>query len=169
MNLDEIPQGSRIFIDSNIIVYVLGGRSSQCRGFLERCERNEIEGWISTLVVAEVAHRRMMQEAQSRQLAGSNPARALSQRPELVRQLSVYASDVRNLLGGGLSVETLRSEDFFVALELQKQHGLLTNDSLNLAVARRLAIAGIATADSNFDQINGIVVYKPEDLPLANP
>lgn len=169
MNLDDIPGGSRVFVDANIIIYMLAGKSLQCRGLLERCERGEIEGSISTLVVAEVAHRRMMQEAQSRQLTSSNPARALSQRPELVRQLSIYQDEVRNLLGGGLSVETVSSEDFFVALELQKRHGLLTNDSLNLAVARRLAIDEIATADANFDQINGIVVYKAEDLSPVNP
>jgi len=167
MNLDQIPRGSRVFIDANIIIYMLAGRSFQCRSFLERCERNEIEGWISTLVVAEVAHRRMMQEAQSRQLTGSNPARALSHRRELVRQLSVYADEVRNLLGGGLSVETIRSEDFFVALELQRQYGLLTSDGLNLAVARRLALDEIATADANFDQIEDVAVYKPGDLPVA--
>ena len=168
MNLDDVPHGSRVFIDANIIIYMLAGKSSQCRSFLWRCERSSIEGWISTLVVAEVAHRRMMQEAQSRQLTGSNPARGLSQRPELVRQLSVYADEVRNLLGGGLSVETVHSEDFFVALELQNQYGLLTNDSLNLAVARRLALNEIATADANFDQIGGIAVYKPEDLSPGN-
>jgi predicted nucleic acid-binding protein len=41
---------------------------------------------------------------------------------------------------------------------------LLTIDSLNLAVARRLGIHEIATTDSNFDHIQGLIVYKPGDL-----
>jgi predicted nucleic acid-binding protein len=48
--------------------------------------------------------------------------------------------------------------------ELQRQHGLLTNDSLNLAVAHRLGINELATADSNFDLVQGIIVYKPADI-----
>jgi predicted nucleic acid-binding protein len=106
----------------------------------------------------------MILEAQSRGFVGSNPARALGQKRELIQRLSVYADDVRNLLGGGLQIETVEPEDFLVALELQMRHGLLTNDSLNLAVAQRQGINEIATADSNFDHVQGLGIYKPEDL-----
>ncbi len=164
MNLDDILNGTRVFVDANIIIYMLGRRSAQCRSFLTRCDTSALEGWINTAIVAEVAHRRMMQEAQFRQLVASNPARMLAHRQDFVRQLTTYADEVRNLLGGGLTVETIRPEDFFVGLELQKQHGLLTNDALNLAVARRLGINEIATADTNFDHIQGLIVYKPDDL-----
>ena len=41
----------------------------------------EIIGVLSTIVVAEFCHRRMMQEAQSRGLAAANPAKALAQNP----------------------------------------------------------------------------------------
>ena len=106
----------------------------------------------------------MTQEAQQRGLTGGNPSRLLAAKPELVRQLSVYAQDVRDLLDGGLTVETVRPEDFLVALEIQEQHGLLTNDALNLAVAKRLGIHEIATADKSFDEVQGVIVYRPEDL-----
>jgi predicted nucleic acid-binding protein len=169
MNLDDILNGSRVFVDANIIIYMLGRKSVQCRRFLMRCDSHAIEGWITTSVVAEVGHRRMMHEAQARQLISSNPARALAQKREIVRQLSIYAEEIRNLLGGGLMVETVRPDDFFVALELQKQHGLLTNDALNIATARRLGINEIATADAHFDRIQGIIVYKPDDLVGLTP
>jgi predicted nucleic acid-binding protein len=51
-----------------------------------------------------------------------------------------------------------------VALELQKQFGLMTLDSLTLAMMRRLGIHEIATADANFDHVQGVIVYKPDDL-----
>jgi len=166
MNLGDILNGSRVFVDANIIIYALARKSVQCRSFLTRCDAGSTEGWITTSVAAEVGHRRMMHEAQSRQLIGSNPARALAQNRKLIQQLSAYADEVRNLLGGGLQVEIVRPEDFFVALELQKQHSLLTTDALNLAVARRLGINEIATADANFDLIQGVIVYKPNDLVI---
>lgn len=106
----------------------------------------------------------MMQEAQSRGLADSNPARALGQNKRLIQQLTQYANEARDLLGGGLDVVTVKIEDYYLALELQGQHGLLTIDSLNLAVARRLGIQETATTDSNFDHIQGLIVYKHEDL-----
>jgi predicted nucleic acid-binding protein len=78
--------------------------------------------------------------------------------------MSVYGDDVRGLLSGELQLNPTTPSDFAVALELQKQHGLLTNDSLLLAVAHRLGIAGIATTDSHFDDIPGLIIYKPDDL-----
>jgi predicted nucleic acid-binding protein len=36
-----------------------------------------------------------------------------------------------------------------------------TNDSLNLAIARRHGITDIATADKSFDAVQGVIVYNP--------
>ena len=136
MNLSDILNGSRVFVDANILLYALDHKSPSCRRFLSRCEGGAVQGVITTVTVAEVAHRRMIEEARANGLTGSNPARSLGHKPELIRHLSVYAEDVRDLLGGELCVEAVRPEDFYVALELQKNHGLLTNDSLNLSVAK---------------------------------
>jgi len=40
----------------------------------------------------------------------------------------------------------------------------LTNESLQLAVAERMGINEIATADKGFDAVQGIIVYKPADI-----
>jgi predicted nucleic acid-binding protein len=101
----------------------------------------------SPATVAEFTYRCMVQEAQGHHLVGSNPARTLSERPKLVRQLNAYAESVRDLLDSSLVVAESHAQDILVALELQKQHGLLNNDSLNLAIARRHGIKDIATAD----------------------
>ena len=34
MNLDDVPQGERIYIDANIFIYHFGGRSPECKAFL---------------------------------------------------------------------------------------------------------------------------------------
>lgn len=166
MNLDDITNGSTVFIDTNVLLYARTGQSVRCRQLLARCSTRAVNGVISGFVVAEFCHRRMMQEAQAAGRAASNPAKALSQKPEMVRQLSVYADDVRALLGGELALLEAEKTDFAVALELQRQFGLLTIDSINLAVARRLGINEIATADTHFDYIQGLIVYKPDDVVI---
>jgi predicted nucleic acid-binding protein len=35
-----------------------------------------------------------------------------------------------------------------------------------LAVAKRLGICEIATADAAFDNVPGVIIYKPEDINL---
>jgi predicted nucleic acid-binding protein len=164
MNLRDIVNGSTLLIDTNVLLYARNRRSPQCRELLLRCEQGAVNGVITLTTLAEFSHRCMIQEAQGNGMVGSNPARALSERPELVRQLNAYAESVRNLLDCALIVAESHPQDILVALEIQKQHGLLTNDSINLAIARRHGIKDIATADKSFDKVPGLIVYKPEDI-----
>jgi predicted nucleic acid-binding protein len=164
MTLDDIPAGARVLVDANILIYAKGGRSTQCGRFLERCARQELTGVLTSVVLAEFCHRRMLQEAQSRGLFNSNPAKALSQDRALVRQLSRYAQEVEDLLAGQLVVLSIESVDFSRALQLQRTHGLLTNDSLHVAVGLRCGVNLLATADAQFDGISDMQVVKPDDL-----
>jgi predicted nucleic acid-binding protein len=106
----------------------------------------------------------MMQEAQSRGLAGSNPAKALAQDPKLVQRLQQYRANVQDLVAGDLTILALEATDFPIALELQRQHGLLTNDSLHLAAALRAGVTQLATSDPHFDGVPGLTIFKPGDL-----
>lgn len=164
MNLEDLRNGTRVFIDANILIYSSRRSSPQCRALLLRCGSGELEGTITTTILAEFSHRRMIEEAKVKGLVGSNPARALGENRSLLRSLSAYADEVRDLLGGGLQVEPILPEDFHLALEFQQKFTLLTNDSLNLAVARRLGVSEIATADKGFDSAQGFIVYKPSDI-----
>jgi predicted nucleic acid-binding protein len=65
---------------------------------------------------------------------------------------------VRDILNSELAIQPVLAPDLMVALELQKQHGLLTNDSINLDVAKRLSLDGLATADSGFNSVHGIIL-----------
>ena len=164
MSLDDIRVGQTIFIDANILIYARADQSAQCRRLLTRCQAREVNGIITTFVVAEFCHRRMMQEAQRSVGVRSNPAKALAGKPQVIRALSVYADDLRALLSGELALIDIEKTDFAVCLEIQRQFGLLTIDSINLASARRLGIHQIATADAIFDQVPGLTIFKPDDL-----
>ena len=162
--LNAIAAGSAVLLDANVLIYARRGRSAQCRRLLDRCANRDVTGLVTTLVVAEFCHRRMMQEAQSRGLVASNPAKALAQNPALVRQLSQYAPEVEDLLAGELEILETTAADFTQALALQKQHGLLTNDSLLLATGLRARVSQLATSDPQFDVVSGITVFKPDDV-----
>jgi predicted nucleic acid-binding protein len=83
-----IPQGTRIFIDSNIFIYHFLGQSESCRSLLEMAEDLEIRGYASTVVLAEVLHKLMLTEATEK--FGIKPhdvVRFLKRRPELIPEL----------------------------------------------------------------------------------
>lgn len=42
-----------------------------------------------------------------------------------------------------------------------RNHGLLTNDSLIVALLQRHGITHLATNDDDFDRVPGITVWKP--------
>ena len=56
----------------------------------------------------------------------------------------------------GVGVET-----FAVARALMREHRLLSNDALHLAVMQIEAITDLVTNDRNFDRVVGIRVWKP--------
>ena len=85
MILANLRDGDRMFIDTNIFIYHFGGRSVQCKAFLERCARRELLGYTSTPVLAEVLHRRMVAEAIAKGLVTARTAvRKFGETPELV-------------------------------------------------------------------------------------
>ena len=45
------------------------------------------------------------------------------------------------------------------------QEGLMTNDSVTVALMRKLGLRDIATYDADLDGVSGIMVYQPEDIP----
>ena len=94
----------------------------------------------------------------------ANPSRALAERPDLVRRLSRYESQVREFFGIGLRVEPAMAPDVLEAVRIQHETGLLTNDALLLAVARRLNIESIATADKAIAAAPGFSIYAPGDI-----
>ncbi len=164
MTPDQVPAGTPVLLDANILIYARRGVSAQCQRLLARCAAREIRGYLTTIATAEFCHRRMMQEAQSLGLVGSNPAKALAQNRTILGKLHQYESDVKDLLAGELTILSLETVDLSLALDLQRQHCLLTNDSLHLAAALRAGISALATNDHCFNLIPNVSLYQPDDL-----
>jgi len=165
MILADLRDGDRVFIDANIFIYHFGGRSLECKAFLERCARRELSGYTSTPVLAEVLHRRMVAEAIAKGLVTARTAvRKLGETPELVKQLIQYQEDVSKISQMNLTTLNLTLEIVTASAEVRKGEGLLTNDSFVVACMREQGLTKLATANGDFARVGGIEVYKPTDL-----
>jgi predicted nucleic acid-binding protein len=165
MTLAELLDGDSVFLDANIFIYHFGGRSPECKTFLERCARRELLGYTSTPILAEVLHRLMIAEAIAKGLVTAKTAiRRLGESPELVKQLARYQEDVDKIFQMNLTIVVLTSEVVRRSAEVRKSEGLLTNDSLVVACMRAQGLTKVATANGDFDKVSGITVYKPTDL-----
>jgi predicted nucleic acid-binding protein len=169
MILADLQGGDRVFIDANIFIYHFGGRSLECKAFLERCARRELLGYTSTPVLAEVLHRRMVAEAIAKGLVTARTAvRKFRETPELVKQLIQYQEDVNKIPQMNLTILTLTLDLVKESAEVRKGEGLLTNDSFVLACMRAQGLTKLATANGDFDRVGSIEVYKPTDLEGEN-
>ena len=165
MKLGDIKSGEMVILDANILIYANQQKSDECIRLLNRCARNEVKGVVPMPMVAELMHTLMLIEARENGwIDRPNPSRALSEKPELVQRLSNYEKQMHQFLGIGLRLETVLAVDFIEALGLQREFGLLTNDSLLVAIARRLNCDSLVSADNAFKKLKGFVVFVPEDL-----
>mgnify|MGYP001484253700 CR=1 FL=1 len=163
--LSSIPAGSWVSIDTNILVYANQRRSPECVAFLGRCASGELQGVVPAPMAAELAHALMLIEARENNwIERAHPARTLAERSDLIRRLTRYEIQVREFFGIGLRIEPVGAGDILEALRIQKEAGLLTNDALLLAVARRLNCEAVASADRAIAAAPGFHVFAPSDL-----
>lgn len=170
MNLDDIRSGSLCVLDTNILIYAEQGVSLQAQRLLRRVEEHDVTGVLPQPVWQETMHRLMMTEAiMLGHIRGSNPARQLAAKPEVVKGLTMYRDKVKALATIGLGFEPCQETDLLAkALELQERYGLLTNDSLIAAMALRLDADVLASADARFQSVRELSVYTPSDVKLPS-
>jgi predicted nucleic acid-binding protein len=161
----SIRSGAWVAIDTNILVYANQRRSAECIDLLKRCASGELQGVVPVPMVAELVHALMLIEARENNwIERANPARALAERSDLVRRLARYELQMREFFGIGLRAEPAGAGDIIEAMRIQKEAGLLTNDALLLAVARRLNCEAVASADKSIAAAPGFSIFAPTDI-----
>ncbi len=168
--LEEVPAGSRIFLDAGVFIYHFCFESGQCRRLLERCERGELLGVTSVVAVLEATRRLMLAEAvRAGHVNRGAVARKLRERPEVVRTLREYRRQVESIPHWGIQVLPVDLGRCLRAADVRAAHGLFTNDSVIVATMRDAGVGAIATADRDFERVEGIQVFRPTDLGAATP
>ena len=166
MKLDEVPDGTRIFIDANVFIYHFSRVSFECRSFLARCESRQLVAFTGVHILLEVAHRLMMLEALHKGLiSGSSPVRKLKENPDIVKRLNDYNQSVRQIPRMGVRISALTSAMLRESETVRLQYGLMTNDSVSIAMMSKLGVTAIATHDSDLMNIINLITYDPQDIP----
>lgn len=166
MNLDDIENGSLCVIDTNVLLYAEQGLSRQAQRLLRRCSTGDLIGVLPQTVWHELTHKLMLAEAMMMgRISGPNPAKKLARKPDIMKDLSLYREKALALVDLGLGFEPCTREDLLEkAFDFQRKYGLLTNDSVVLAVAVRLKADVLATADAAFRQVVELSVAMPSDI-----
>ena len=165
MDIKTLPAGTQCLIDANVFIYHLAALSDECSESIERVARYEIEAFITTTIIGEILHRRMMAEAVVRGLVSSGQTlKKLKASPHLITSLGDYITEVEKLLRLPLTVLEVTATDVAASHDLRRTHGLFVNDSINLACARRQRLSDIVTHDADFTRVAGITVWSPTDV-----
>jgi len=165
-DLLELPDYSNVLVDANIFINALNRTSPQCMRLLDRCVREQVSGVTTIEAVNEACHRLMLLEAVGAGIISKQSANSLKRKREAVKKLRRYWELTQTILDDlNLAIIPLDEPRVRRADEIRTRYGLLTNDSMLIAAAREYGIDCIASHDSDFDDIDGITVYKPRDIP----
>jgi len=161
----DIPAGTAVFVDANVLVYhflpepALG---SACRTLLERFARQELAGLTSAHVVSNVAHRIMTLEAVAQfGWPAGGIAQRLQRHPDQLRQLTRFRQAVDEIPAFGIQVLPITAALVSAAAALSQQHALLSGDALIVAVMREQGLTHLASHDADFDRVPGLARYAP--------
>ena len=166
MRLADIPRGARVFTDANILSYALSTIEpfhQLAMSFLERSVRREIEVLTSSFQAAHVVHRAMVVEACRRyQLSSREVVSYLKQHPDAVRSLTRYKEIPGEFSRARIHILDVTYREIHASKRFRDDYGLLTDDSITLAVMRRHGLTDLASNDEDFQRVAGIHLWTPD-------
>jgi predicted nucleic acid-binding protein len=165
MTFASIPQGSRLFLDANTLVYYFTADlryGASCLQLIDRIARQEIQGFTSAHVVSDVAHRVMTLEAMhALGLPAKGIATHLRQHPAEVQMLTRFQQAVDLVAPMGIQVVPIDFALVSAAAARSQHYGLLTGDALIVAVMEQYRLTELASNDADFDRVPGLARYAP--------
>ena len=165
MRLDQLPSGERVFVAANIFIYHFSRLSAECRTFFARCETRQVKAFTGAHIVLEVAHRLMVLEALHKGLiSGGQPVKKLKKHPEIIRSLEDYNTSVQQIPRMGIKIRSLTPPIIKESERIRSQYGLLTNDSVLVAMMHKMTVTRIVTHDSDLQDIPDLTFYQPQDI-----
>ncbi len=124
--------------------------------------RKEVEGFMSSPVLSEVAHRLMTLEAVQRsRWPYAGIANRLKRHPREFSDSSEFRQSLSEIVAIGIHILPVNAQDILFAGDLSRQHGLLSGDALLLAMMQSHGLTQLASNDADFDRIPGITRFGP--------
>jgi predicted nucleic acid-binding protein len=89
----------------------------------------------------------------------------LKEQPEVIKGLREYNQSVQQIPRMRIRVRAITSAIVRASVAIRMQEGLMTNDSVTMALMRKMGLTDVATADVDFNNVSHIRVYQPGDIP----
>jgi predicted nucleic acid-binding protein len=165
MNFADLPSGAAVFLDANTLVYHFEPHwqfGPACTALLTRIENQELTGFSSTHLLAEVAHRLMTLEACAKfgwPFAGI--AQRLKRDPASVQSLTRFRQALREVPQYGVRILPVLETLGDAGAAISQQTGLLTNDALAAAMMQHHGLVNLASNDADFDRVPWIKRFAP--------
>lgn len=157
MTFDAIPLGTDVFVDANTSTYHFTNHAKYgpaCTRLLERIENQELRGYASSHVLADVAHRLMTIEAMHKLgWPVTSLAARLRNHHKEIPNLHAYRQALVKLNQIGLHVFSVTEALVHTAAALSQQFELLTGDALIVAVMQQHGLTSLASEDPDFDRV----------------
>jgi predicted nucleic acid-binding protein len=170
LNLHQVPTGTRIFIDSNIFLYIFfrhpkWGKS--CQQFIKRTEGTDIQGLVDEFVYNEVIHKLMVTALMNR--FHCSPQQAIA----LIRDTPEILNDFPALWEAGdiiraMNLKVISGPFFPESVTLMQEYHLLITDAVHIAAMNKEKITHIASNDKDFLRVAGLSVWKPQSDTTGN-
>ena len=166
MLLAVLPNLSQVFCDANILTYAflrVDGISLACSTLLERSAKQEVDLYTSSFQAAHTIHRIMVREAMfAFDLEAGKVVTFLKKHPDLVTTLTEYKRIPGEFSRVRIRILDVTYREIHASKEFRDDYGLLTDDSITLAVMRRHNLVDLATNDEDFKRIPGIRMWTPD-------
>ena len=165
MTFAQLPPGVGVFLDANSLIYHFTNDptyGTSCTQLIKWAEQQQLQGFTSAHVLADVSHRLMTLEAID--LLGwpaSGVAARLRRHHAEIHKLMVYRQAIDRIPLLGIQVLPITHSLVEAATRLSQQYELLTGDALIVAVMQMQVLTNIASNDSDFDRVPGITRYAP--------
>jgi predicted nucleic acid-binding protein len=134
----DLLAGESVFLDANTLIYHFGPHptfGAPCSQLVLRIETQQLQGFTSTHVLAELAHQSMIIEASTLpSWAPGKVRQRLRQQPGALQNLTLFRTAVEAVLQSSIHVLTIPPGLLGAAAVLSQQHGLLTTDALIVAI-----------------------------------
>lgn len=162
----RIPANIDVMLDANIVVYGLFPQvrfHEVCKQLFVRGAKREVRLHLVVSTAADVIHRAMILEmlAQGQFQQSADVVNHLKQHPQTIQNLTRYKTILHDLVQAHINILSLTYRDLHESKQYRDDHGLMTNDSIILAVMKREKIQYLATNDTDFERIPGIAVRVP--------
>jgi predicted nucleic acid-binding protein len=165
MTFADLAANDDVFLDANTLVYhfashpVFGPAANQ---LMTRIESQQLEGYMSTHVLSEAAHRLMMIEAAT--LPGWKQTKVklrLQQQPGILQKLTQFRKAIEAVLQSRIQVLPTAPALILTAAGISQSAGLLSSDALLVAIMQQHGLTKLASGDSDFDRVPGLTRYAP--------